>query len=43
MLATVYRYLGKKDKHLGTVGVREREGKNFWIKKFCGGTRENFS
>jgi len=25
MLATVYRYLGKKDKHLGTVGVRERE------------------
>jgi hypothetical protein len=26
MLATVYPYLGKKDKHLGTVGVREEGG-----------------
>jgi hypothetical protein len=26
MLATVYPYLGKKDKHPRTVGVREREG-----------------
>jgi hypothetical protein len=24
MLATVYLYLGKKSKHLGSVGVRER-------------------
>jgi hypothetical protein len=35
MLATVYRYLGKKDKHLGTVGVREKRGKgSVGAKKF---------
>jgi hypothetical protein len=27
MLATVYPYLGKKGKHLGTVGVRRKEGR----------------
>jgi hypothetical protein len=30
MLATVYLYLGKKGKHLGAVGVRERrKGRSF--------------
>lgn len=37
MLATVYPYLGKKGKHLGTVGVKGE--RSFRIKNLCGGDR----